>query len=54
LPFLRTGVQTSVVHLNQELLMDVVIVVVAAGLWGLMVLLVWGFKKLEQPEGGRS
>ena len=34
--------------------MDIVFITIAAGLWGLMVLLVWGFKKLEQPAGGRS
>jgi hypothetical protein len=35
-----------VIHLTQELLMDIVFIAAAAGLWGLMVLLVWGFKKL--------
>ncbi len=34
--------------------MDIVFIAAAAGLWGLMVLLVWGFKKLENPQGGRS
>lgn len=34
--------------------MDMVFIAAAAGLWGVMVLLVWGFKKLEQPKGGRS
>jgi hypothetical protein len=34
--------------------MDMVFITAAAGLWGLMVLLVWGFKKLEKPAGGRS
>jgi hypothetical protein len=34
--------------------MDIAFVVGAAGLWGVMVLLVWGFKKLEKPVGGRS
>ena len=34
--------------------MDIVFVAAAAGLWGVMVLLVWGFKKLEKPAGGRS
>lgn len=34
--------------------MDIVFVAAAAAcLWGLMVLLVWGFRKLEQPQGGR-
>jgi len=42
-----------VIHLTQELLMDIVFIAAAAGLWGLMVLLVWGFKKLEKPVGGR-
>jgi hypothetical protein len=34
--------------------MDLAFVLGAAALWGVMVLLVWGFKKLEKPEGGRS
>ena len=34
--------------------MDLVFVVGAALLWAAMVLLVWGFQKLEKPEGGRS
>lgn len=34
--------------------MDIVFIAIAAGLWGLMVLLVRGFKKLEKPAGGRS
>ena len=42
-----------VIHLTQELLMDIVFIVASAGLWGLMVLMVWGFKKLEKPQGGR-
>jgi hypothetical protein len=33
--------------------MDIVFIAAAAGLWGLMVLLVLGFKKLEKPQGGR-
>jgi hypothetical protein len=52
-PFLRTSSQTPDVHLIQELLMDIVFVAASAALWGLMVLLVWGFKKLEKPQGGR-
>ena len=34
--------------------MDLAFVLAAAALWGVMVLLVWGFQKLEKPEGGRS
>lgn len=34
--------------------MDIAFVAGAAALWGLMVLLVWGFRKLERPQGGRS
>lgn len=34
--------------------MDLAFIATAAGLWGLMVLLVWGFQKLERPLGGRS
>jgi hypothetical protein len=33
--------------------MDIVFIAAAAALWGLMVLLVWGFKKLEKPVAGR-
>ena len=33
--------------------MDMVFVAAAAALWGVMVLLVWGFKKLEKSTGGR-
>ena len=51
--FLRTDSHTAVIHLTQELLMDIVFVAAAAGLWGVMALMVWGFKKLEKPQGGR-
>ena len=34
--------------------MDIVYVAGLALLWGLMVLLVLGFKKLDKPQGGRS
>lgn len=34
--------------------MDLAYVAIAAGLWGVMVLLVFGFQKLERPLGGRS
>ncbi len=34
--------------------MDLVFMAAYAGLWGVMVLLVLGFKKLEKPAGGRS
>lgn len=34
--------------------MDLAFLVGAAALWGVTVLLVWGFEKLEKPEGGRS
>jgi hypothetical protein len=33
--------------------MDLAFILVAAALWGVMVLLVWGFEKLEKTEGGR-
>lgn len=33
--------------------MDIVFIALASGLWGLMVLLVRGFKKLEKPARGR-
>ena len=33
--------------------MDIVFFLAATGLWGLMVLLVVGFRKLERPQGGR-
>ena len=34
--------------------MDIAFVVGMVLLWGLMALLIWGFKKLEKPPGGRS
>jgi hypothetical protein len=39
--------------LIQELFMDIAYVAIAAGLWGLTVLLVRGFQRLEKPSGGR-
>ena len=33
--------------------MDIVFLAAVAVLWGVMVLLVWGFRKLERPQGGR-
>ena len=34
--------------------MDLVFVACAVALWGVSVLMVWGFKKLEKTEGGRA
>ncbi len=34
--------------------MDIAYVVAALALWGAMALMVFGFQKLEQPQGGRS
>lgn len=34
--------------------MDIVFLFGIALLWGVMVLLVWAFQKLEKAEGGRS
>ena len=33
--------------------MDIVFLAAVAVLWGVMVLLVWGFRKLERPQAGR-
>ena len=33
--------------------MDIVFVLAASLLWGLMALLVLGLRKLERPQGGR-
>ena len=33
--------------------MDIVFLGLAVLLWALMALLVWGFRKLERPQGGR-
>ena len=33
--------------------MDIVFLGGIALFWALMVLLVWGFRKLEHPQGGR-
>jgi hypothetical protein len=37
-----------------EKIMDLAFMFGAAALWGVTVLLVWGFQKLEKSEGGRS
>ena len=34
--------------------MDLVFVAGAVALWGVFVLMVWGFKKLEKTEGCRA
>jgi hypothetical protein len=34
--------------------MDLAFIAAAAGLWGVMVWLVWGFGKLNAKSGGRS
>ena len=34
--------------------MDVAYIGCIAALWGLLALMVWGFKKLDKPEGGRA
>ena len=34
--------------------MDIAFIFGIALLWGVMILLVWGFQKLEKAEGGRS
>lgn len=34
--------------------MDIAFVIGIAGLWALMALLVWGFRKLEKPSGPRA
>jgi hypothetical protein len=52
-PFLRATDQTPVIRLIQELFMDIAYVTLAAGLWGLMALLVCGIQWLEKPPGGR-
>ena len=33
--------------------MDIIFLGGVAALWGAMALLVWGFRKLERPQGGR-
>jgi hypothetical protein len=53
-PFLHAASQTSAINLTGELLMDIAFIAAAAGLWGVMVLLVWGFGKLDAKAGGRS
>ena len=34
--------------------MDIAYIGGIAALWSLLALMVWGFKKLEKPEGGRA
>jgi hypothetical protein len=53
-PRFYTPAPTLSPSLLLEKVMDLAFVLGAAALWGAMVLLVWGFKKLEKPEGGRS
>jgi hypothetical protein len=52
-PFLQANSHTASITLIQEDVMDMVMVGGIALVWGLMVLLVRGFEKLEQPKGGR-
>jgi hypothetical protein len=53
-PFLHTGSDTFSIVVRWSEVMDLAFILGAAALWGVMVLLVWGFQKLEKPEGGRS
>lgn len=52
--FLHTNLQTPGIHLTKELPMDIVYLSTTAGFWAVLVLLVWGFNKLENPKGGQS
>ena len=36
------------------MLMDTAFVIGIAALWSVLALMVWGFRKLEKPAGGRS
>ena len=52
--FLRGESQTRSIDLYKgSFAMDIVYVGAIAALWGLMALLVAGFRKLERPQGGR-
>ena len=52
--FLRAVFQTpSIAFRRWRSEMDIVFLGAVALLWGLMVLLVWGFRKLERPQGAR-
>ena len=54
-PFLRAKTYALViVFFSLELGMDILFVGGIAALWGLLALMVWGFKKLEKPEAGRA
>jgi hypothetical protein len=53
--FLRKGNQTSCVpSFVLGGFMDFVFVAGGVLLWGVTVLMVWGLRKLERPQGGRS
>jgi hypothetical protein len=52
-PFLRPEKYASPHRFDRRTFMDFVFIAASVALWGLMVLLVWGFKKLEKPQGGR-
>ncbi|SFU78785.1 hypothetical protein SAMN05216350_105114 [Polaromonas sp. YR568] len=53
-PFLHAESDTFSIVIRWRKIMDLAFILGAASLWGVMVLLVWGFQKLEKPEGGRS
>jgi hypothetical protein len=53
-PFLRTKSETSSIVLTWRWIMDLVFIAGGAALWFVMVLLVWGFARLEKPQGERS
>lgn len=52
-PFLRTGFDTFASVQLWRVNMDIVFLAGIALLWGVMALLVWGFRKLERPQGAR-
>jgi len=52
--FLRGPNQTWRTNFLEGVTMDLVFAAIGLALWGLMVLTVWGLKKLEKPQGGRS
>ena len=51
--FTPTSTHSASFQLMRECFMDVLYLAAGVGLWGLMVLMVWGIRRLDEPRGGR-
>ena len=52
--FLHAEIYAFNIVKSRSWVMDIAYIGGIAALWGLLALMVWGFKKLEKPEGGRA